>query len=567
MLKPVWRRHAKLFCEHDNRNRDVGNHFAIQVPRTASSPYSKTIIMQPVIVGVADIVNRRKETRTDGKDEPAELILQAIVGAAQDASSASTSTELSNKLLNDVDSISVVRPWSWPYPDLPGLLAERLKVSPKYKFTSPHGGNQPAKLLDEACKRIASGENKVAVITGGEALDSLERYIKSQRVPPPGWSPVEDFAAFAADALKPPDGDSLEGLHGLGAPIQIYAVYENALRAYLKQNYAANHDESAQMYAEFSKVSSNHPHSWHTGHADSKETIATVTPKNRMICTPYPMLMCAFNKVNIAGACIVTSAEHAIQLGIDQSKFIYVQAGAGTAESDEFYLRTGYDHSPAISQSIDAALKGANMSKDDIDLYDFYSCFPVVPKLACQHLGLPTTNGTKPITLLGGLTSFGGAGNNYSMHAISEMTRQLRNNTTSRNGLILANGGILSYQHVVILSKNARQSAYPPLPLLPEHCDQLPNSQFDPTAEGDAIVEAYTVDYSRKGKPRRGHVIGRLLSNNHRFIANHADEHTLLQLANTSSDNGEVIGRRGRVFANVEEKNQNLFSFTTEQKL
>lgn len=39
-----------------------------------------------------------------------------------------------------------------------------------------------------------------------------------------------------------------------------------------------------------------------------------------------------------------------------------------------------------------------------------------MPKLACDHVGLSTTSWQKPITLLGGLTSFGGAGNNYSMH-------------------------------------------------------------------------------------------------------------------------------------------------------
>ena len=44
-------------------------------------------------------------------------------------------------------------------------------------------------------------------------------------------------------------------------------------------------------------------------------------------------------------------------------------------------------------------------------------CFPIVPKLACDHFGFSTTAWKKPITLLGGLTSFGGAGNNYSMHA------------------------------------------------------------------------------------------------------------------------------------------------------
>lgn len=43
-------------------------------------------------------------------------------------------------------------------------------------------------------------------------------------------------------------------------------------------------------------------------------------------------------------------------------------------------------------------------------------CFPIVPKLACEHLRIPSVGGAIPITLLGGLTSFGGAGNNYSMH-------------------------------------------------------------------------------------------------------------------------------------------------------
>lgn len=49
-------------------------------------------------------------------------------------------------------------------------------------------------------------------------------------------------------------------------------------------------------------------------------------------------------------------------------------------------------------------------------------CFPVVPKLAAFHLGF-SSDGSKQLTLLGGLTSFGGAGNNYSMH-VSDMLAQ-----------------------------------------------------------------------------------------------------------------------------------------------
>jgi hypothetical protein len=78
--------------------------------------------------------------------------------------------------------------------------------------------------------------------------------------------------------------------------------------------------------------------------------------------------------------------------------------------------RPNFYSSPSISRSLDAGIEVSGLAKDEIDLYDFYSCFPIVPKLASAHLGLPIVKGSKPVTLLGGLTSFGGAGNNYSMH-------------------------------------------------------------------------------------------------------------------------------------------------------
>lgn len=45
-------------------------------------------------------------------------------------------------------------------------------MRPTYKYLSEHGGNSPAKLFDEAARRISFGEAKVAVVTGGEALAS-----------------------------------------------------------------------------------------------------------------------------------------------------------------------------------------------------------------------------------------------------------------------------------------------------------------------------------------------------------------------------------------------------------
>lgn len=170
-----------------------------------------------------------------------------------------------------------------------------------------------------------------------------------------------------------------------------------------------------------------------------------------------PLLMNAFNNVNLAASCVLTSTEYARRLGISESKWIYPLGGGGTQDSDNCgcpflcviskymtherghtaWERANFYSSPAISRSLDVCLEISDLAKEEIDLFDFYSyvkpvpalvdnsltdtqnrCFPVVPKLACQHIGLPLT---KPITLLGGLTSFGGAGNNYSMHVSSSL--------------------------------------------------------------------------------------------------------------------------------------------------
>jgi hypothetical protein len=101
--------------------------------------------------------------------------------------------------------------------------------------------------------------------------------------------------------------------------------------------------------------------------------------------------------------------------------------------------RPNFFESSAISKSLDSCLETSNLTAEDIDLYDLYSyaissqcllfghlthtrCFPIVPKLACHHLGLSITKPQKPLSLLGGLTSFGGAGNNYSMHVCPLLT-------------------------------------------------------------------------------------------------------------------------------------------------
>ena len=125
----------------------------------------------PVVIGVGDVKN--KSLDVEDSTEPMQLMLQAILLAIKDTGLPPSAT---GRLQSDIDSLDIVRSWTWPYPNLPGLLSEKLGVEPRHKFYSEHGGNQPAKLFDEAARRISLGESKVAVVTGGEALASRKSH-------------------------------------------------------------------------------------------------------------------------------------------------------------------------------------------------------------------------------------------------------------------------------------------------------------------------------------------------------------------------------------------------------
>ncbi len=52
--------------------------------------------------------------------------------------------------------------------------------------------------------------------------------------------------------------------------------------------------------------------------------------------------MNAFNTINLAGACILTSTETARELGIPSDRWIYALGGAGTRDSDDCEYRLPY---------------------------------------------------------------------------------------------------------------------------------------------------------------------------------------------------------------------------------
>jgi hypothetical protein len=74
------------------------------------------------------------------------------------------------------------------------------------------------------------------------------------------------------------------------------------------------------------------------------------------------------------------------------------------------------------------------------------------------------------------------------LQAITEMVRELRKGK-ARNGLVLANGGMVTYQYVVCLSNKPRDSPYPESNPLPDLLEDEEVPKVDEKAEGEAVIE------------------------------------------------------------------------------
>ena len=131
--------------------------------------------------------------------------------------------------------------------------------------------------------------------------------VAANRMPPPGWtkrdpnvkaaSPLQlsrreestyHWTWLARLLLTLNDGATdIGSRHSIGLPVHVYPLYENGFRGHRAQSIEQNNDESAQLYAEFARVAEHNPYSWNYGRpALTKETIGTITDKNRMICFP-----------------------------------------------------------------------------------------------------------------------------------------------------------------------------------------------------------------------------------------------------------------------------------------
>ena len=470
--------------------------------------------------------------------------------AAEAAMAAITDTGIGDSLASKIDTLAVVRifPDSFNRPrdpnpfgraeNPPRAVARRIGANPGNAIYGNVGGNTPQKLINEMAERINQGDIQLALITGSEAIKTARNAMRSGIEL--DWQ-EQDEGKLEDRGIGVDLSTPHEFAHGLGLPIQTYPLFENAIRHNKGHTVAEHLLAMGKLFAPFTEVAAKNPFSYY-GTPRSAVELATVTTENRFICFPYPKWMNAMDGVNQGAAVVMTSVGRAKELGVDPAKWIFLH---GCGEADEKIMvsdRVNYHTSPAIRLNTAKAFAMANKTIDDMDYIDIYSCFPSAVEIACDELSLDYQD-KRGLTLTGGLPFFGGPGNNYSMHAIAALLPKLRDNPTGY-GLITANGGYLSKHATGIYSAEPVQGSWEREN--PAHyqnlIDSMDSPDFTEIPAGQATIETYTVCFNR-GTPERGIIIGRLVVNEARFVANTpGDAETLQNLVEF-----EQLGRRGFV--------------------
>ncbi len=465
----------------------------------------------PVIIGVGEASERIAAPDYEALS-PAELAGRAARAALLDAKGP-------EDLARHIDLIAAIRQFEVSHPratapfgradNFPRAVARRIGADPARAILEPVGGQGPQHLVNELAQSIGAGEMKMALICGAEAISTV-RHLAS-RGETRDWS--EDIGGELddrgyGDELVTPD----LGRHGARTPINLYGLFENARRARLGLGRAAYRLEMGRLFAPFTKVAAANPHAM-SRETRSAEELATVTPANRLTSDPFPRRLVARDQANQGAAVLMASVGVARELGLDGRRWVYLHGGADARERTPM-ARADLSAGPASVLAARRALEAAGVSQDRIDLFDLYSCFPIAVFNVRDGLGLAPDD-PRPLTVTGGLPYFGGAGNNYSMHAIAAMVRALRARPGDF-GLVAANGGYLSKYSVGVYSTTyAPWRPFDSRPLQAQ-IDSWSAPPIGPGA-GAGTLETYIIDYA--AEPPRGVVIGRLAEGGARFVA------------------------------------------------
>lgn len=452
----------------------------------------------PVIIGVGQYSERVDEP---GYEALSYMDLGGRALAAAIVDTQASGPEAHKTLANAIDTLAAIRAFEMSRPDrvppfgaasnVPRALASRVGANPARAILTTTGGQTNQQLVGEFAAAIAAGESSCAAIVGSEAISTVLALTAKGETPDWSEEVAGDFEdqGFGVEELMEPALFA----HGASGAIPLYALAENVRRAKLGMGLDEYRLAIGKLFAPFTRVAAANPHSAAPVERSAEE-LAAVTERNRIVAEPYPRMTVARDQVNQAAAIIIASAGLARALGVPEAKWVHIHAVTAATEL-KLSERPDLAANPASLASVDAALARTGKSIADMRYIDFYSCFAIPVFNQCDHFGL-SADDPRGLTLTGGLPFFGGAGNNYSAHAIAEAVQRVRADRGSF-ALVGANGGWMSKYATGIYSvAPADWSANDRFVRLPKATDAVTVSAapFD-----EATVETYTINRGTKG--------------------------------------------------------------------
>jgi acetyl-CoA C-acetyltransferase len=488
----------------------------------------------PVVIGVGQVVQRSPDL--DSPVEPVAAMVQALRAAEQDAGV---------EVLSRADLVSAVPSASWTYGDQAGLVASLVGADEAGTVqTSPYGGDGAQLAINDAAAQVAAGAAHVVLVCGAEAGATVSA-LQAQGREPDWTRQPEDAAPQRVIGVDRPANNEAETGVGLGAPIYVYALLESALRGAAGEEPEAHRHRIADLWARHSAIAADNPYAWDPT-VRTAEEVATPTPANRAVSGDYTKLMCANLQVDLAAGVVVTSVAAARALGVPQEKWVFLHAGASA--TDEWFVseRSDLASSPAIAAAGAAVLEHAGITAQDLGPVDLYSCFPAAVQLGAAAIGLPWDDPARPLSVTGGLTSAGGPGNGYGLHAVATMVPTLRARP-EEYGLSSSLGWYATKHALGVYSATPPQQRFAHLkPAFDRPAPRPVRTELGGGLEGEAVVEAVTVSHDREGRSE-GAIVSAIAPDGARVLLRRDSDEDLALLTGTDPLRRTVREEGGRL--------------------
>ncbi len=475
--------------------------------------------------------------------EAVELMARAAMAAGDDAAPS---------LLPSVERVAVTR-GTWTYPDPARIIGDRIGA-PDATTVLVDVGIPQQTVIDEMLTALIEGDIEVGLVVGGEAKARDARMrTRSTRADAAGIASVyrrddgsgeTDQGDVTPDVHQSPIGDLVDAAEleaGLWAPVDQYALIENALAAAEGVAPASLRREIASLYERFNRVARSNPDAAFPSPL-SADDLAAFSPANRPLSFPYAKWHVTQWTVDQAAALLLCTVGAAERAGVPRDRWVFPLVGLGSSHMLPLTQRSDLHRWPAMEVLGRAAAAHLGHSLGECDHIELYSCFPVAVRVQQRELGLPLDSTP---TVTGGMSFAGGPFNSYVFQALAAMVRRLR--AVGGTGVVTSVSGLLTKPGLGVWSTD--HDGRPPLiaDLGSKAEAETERVSVATTADGNGTVASYTVTY--EGQDPNGLIVLVDLDGGERAIAR-SDDAALIERALTDGLIGDAISiSAGRVVA------------------